>query len=200
VRHIFIALALLLFFCPVSYSEGLQEENWMCGQDFNGDNYFQEEELAACRGDDHSLCPIGAVSCVAEEDTYVYDAEFNCPENYTYNELTTYCEKTEESEVIRTCPSGYSLDGEVCEKIESHTVVLSCPDGYSLDGTRCEKTDVLNANRVCAAGYSLNGNVCERTIRESFILGINILLVLDTNPVQKINCCMKTIQIEDVFE
>lgn len=164
VKYILIVLSFFLFFSSPSFSDEVLDENWMCGQDVNGDDYFQEDELSACISADKSLCPIGAVECEAKEDTYIYDASFNCPENYNYNASTTFCELTVKEEVIRTCPVGYSLqeDGQ-CQKTNSTSVILTCPSGFSRSGGTCEKFEYSDGQLYCPSTWSLNGNQCTKS-------------------------------------
>ena len=164
---ILISLFLTILFSSSSFSNEILPENWMCGQDFNGDDYFQENELAACIGDHDDLCPIGATACDAKEDIYKYDAEFNCPQGYNYNSLTTYCEKIDKLGKTISCPSGYSLQSNgLCLKTASTSVVLKCPSGYHLSGSRCLKTQTAKVKYSCTAGYSYKNGQCIKIVKE----------------------------------
>ncbi|CDT76377.1 conjugal transfer protein TraN [Vibrio crassostreae] len=172
--HVLTILFLLVMFSFPSFANESITENWMCGQDFNGDDYFQENELAACIGDHDDLCPIGATACDAKEDVYKYDAEFNCPQGYSYNSSTTYCEKTDSLGKIISCPSGYSLQSNgQCLKTSSTSVVLKCPSGYYLSGSRCLKTQTTHVNYSCSAGYAYKNGECIRLVQECRYNGSN---------------------------
>ena len=169
-RSVLITLTLLLFFSPLSFATEVLKENWMCGNDFNGDDYLEEWELDKCVGSDSNLCPIGAVACDVNRDVFTYDASFECPETYEYNDSSSFCEKSVQSDVVRTCPVGYSLQDDVCKKLNTDTVILSCPNGYTLNDSQCKKTEIVSPTKVCASGYILNGNVCEKNEVEAFTL------------------------------
>lgn len=157
---------LVLMSCP-SFSNEQPKENWMCGQDFNSDDYFQEDELASCIGTNKDLCPIGAVECEAKEDIYKYDPKFNCPSGYKYNISSSYCEKIDTVKVNLNCPNGYALqpNGQ-CRKTLSSSVVLKCPSGYSLSGSQCLKIQTSSANYSCPSGYSYSNGRCKKSVSD----------------------------------
>ena len=68
-------------------------------------------------------------------------------------------------EPIKTCTSGWDLNGNTCEQILTTTVSSDCPSGYSDTGNEtCEKITSTPANASCPSGYSISWNSCYKTV------------------------------------
>ncbi len=64
-------------------------------------------------------------------------------------------------EVIKTCASGWNLNGNTCEQTLTTTISSDCPSGYSDTWNEtCEKITSTPANASCPSGYSNYGNQC----------------------------------------
>ncbi len=68
-------------------------------------------------------------------------------------------------EPIKTCASGWDLNGNTCEQTLTTTISSDCPSGYSDTWNEtCEKVTSTPANASCPSGYSISWNSCYKTI------------------------------------
>lgn len=127
---------------------------------------------------------------------YVYDiCDGDCVSGMkwvtTYKKYNTVVTGGETKTKTPTCPTGYTLSGNVCttstsnvESIEAicrrgtlnadglcHVrvgkVVTAdpvCPTGYTLNGNECTKYNTEKLSATCASGYTLEGNKCTKNV------------------------------------
>lgn len=91
----------------------------------------------------------------------------SCPAGYTMQ--GDQCKKEVTQPIQRYCPSGYYDNGSNCKKTSQTGVNYYCPSGYYNNGSNCKKTTQTGVNYHCPSGYSNNGNNCKKKNTRGFI-------------------------------
>ena len=125
---------------PPPYSES----ELICAEDLNGNGQLDENEVQECISTPQgNLCPVGAEECTFDE------VSPTCPEGGSYNPATDRCEAA--ITVNHSCPSGYTLDGDLC------VADPVCPSGgsYNPATDRCEAN--LTTTETTHTCYTVSG-------------------------------------------
>ncbi len=85
----------------------------------------------------------------------------SCPAGYTMQ--GDQCKKEVTQPIQRYCPSGYWDNGSNCKKTTDTNLSYSCPAGYEKSGDRCRKHDKINYTYYCPSGSVVSGNKCKYT-------------------------------------
>ena len=132
---LFISLSAIL---TVNSAYGFELKSMMCGRDINNDEIVDQDEMAACTGENNNFCPIEAVDCTA---TY---GEVICPSGSTLNPSTDKCE----AEPVITCATGYAYDTELDRCLKEP----NCPYNGILNPVR-DLCEIAITDSLCPGGY-----------------------------------------------
>ncbi len=97
-------------------------------------------------------------------DGGLFDNSCSCPSGYSLNETSKKCESTEQVDLVKTCPAGYSGEGDSCDYTNSVKVVYdTCPVGMTNQNGNCVLSVSIAATPICNAPYSISSETCQYT-------------------------------------
>lgn len=115
----------------------------------------------SCPSDSHILnsktdyCEVPpTVTCPTDYDLVKGDNDFS--------ELDDVCQ-SKTFAVNKSCPAGYTMQGDQCKKEVTQQIQRYCPSGYYDNGSNCKKTSQTGVNYYCPSGYYNNGSNCKKT-------------------------------------
>ncbi|EHA1078753.1 hypothetical protein FG297_22740 [Vibrio alginolyticus] len=94
-------------------------------------------------------------------------------------------QQSKETEAIATCPSGYTLQGNICEFYSTQPAKCSAGDKYNSNSGMCESTTI--SSPLCQSGYGYNTdtNRCEKTLSSKPMCKNGYSFNLSTNKCEK---------------
>ncbi|WP_305817279.1 conjugal transfer protein TraN [Photobacterium leiognathi] len=122
-----------------------------------------------------NACPSDSHIINSKTDYCEVPPTVTCPTDYElvkgdddFSELDDVCQ-SKIFAVNKSCPAGYSMQGDQCKKEVTQPVQKYCPSGYYDNGSNCKKTSQTGVNYYCPSGYSNNGNNCKKKNTREFI-------------------------------
>ncbi|WP_143562435.1 Ig-like domain-containing protein [Shewanella sp. UCD-KL12] len=85
-----------------------------------------------------------------------------CSGGTTLNESSWMCEGAQKSSVLKTCPAGYTLNGNQCSYSNQVDVVFDyCPAGMTTNGSNCQFSSSISATKSCTAPFAVVSGQCQ---------------------------------------
>lgn len=122
-----------------------------------------------------NACPSDSHILNSKTDYCEVPPTVTCPTDYElvkgdddFSELDDVCQ-SKTFAVNKSCPAGYSMQGEQCKKEVTQPIQKYCPSGYWDNSSNCKKTSETGVTYYCPSGYWDNGSNCKKTTIESAI-------------------------------